>query len=317
MTHIDIANYEWQIITNPNALTKERTFLKNVFIDQFDAQHIHYQFHVANGQNCGAEKAKALCQEGCRHFIIIGGDGTINEAINGIYDSGVDTTEIYVAIVPLGTGNDYCRTLGMPNQPDDIIKAILTGNFAQNDVGIVETIQNDEIIAKRHFINIAGFAFDAAVINKTVGEKPKILPSLIYILNLVKVLFGYKCTEVTIKAGDETLTAPMFTIAVGIAQYNGNGMRQVPMANPSDRLFDVVTIREVSAFKVISKVKQLFSGEHIKTLPEAKVFKCDTVEITGNPQILGEVEGEMLVKGNYRIYNASKQINVISPAETE
>lgn len=316
MTTVDIAAYEWQIIANPNALASQKKIVERVFLDELTARGIHYQFHTANGEKQGVRTAAELCSQGHRHFIIIGGDGTINEVINGIYESGTDTADVYVAIVPMGTGNDYCRTIQMPTLHNEILTTFFSGNFLQNDVGIVETLHQNQVIAKRHFVNIAGFGFDAAVIHKTVGKKPRFLPSMVYLFNLVKVLFGYQCTTVTIKTAQDSLTAPIFTIAVGIAQYNGNGMRQVPMANPHDRLFDIVAVKKISPWKVISKIKQLFSGEHVRTLPEAVVFQSDCVEIEAEQPVWGEVEGEMLMKGTYRIYNAPKQINILCPTET-
>lgn len=315
MAHIDIAAHEWQIIFNPHTPRQKRIEIKKLFSDTFEAQHIPYQIHITNGQNQGMLKAKDLCLNGKRHFIVIGGDGTINEVINGIYESGIDTSTVYVSIIPLGTGNDYARTLQLSHQPEKTLKTFLSGNYTLNDVGIAETTVHNEVVGKRYFVNIAGFAFDAAVIHKTVNSKPAILPSMVYLINLLKVLFKYRCSTVTIKTAQESVTTPVFTIAVGIAQYNGNGMRQVPMANPHDRLFDIVVIKKISPWKVISKVKQLFSGKHIETLQEAMVFKSDEVEINAEEPVWGEVEGEMLKKGNYHIYNAPAQININCPAE--
>ncbi|MCK9339473.1 MAG: hypothetical protein M0P38_05715 [Bacteroidales bacterium] len=313
MKQLRISDFEWQIIANPNALSKQRVAYKDYFLDQFTRHHIPFQFHVAAGALAGIELAKSLCESGCRHFMLIGGDGTVNEIINGIYLSNVDASEVYLAIIPLGTGNDFCRTHLYPQNKEEILQLILKGNFVSNDVGLVETVHESETVANRYFINIAGFAFDAAIIEKTVGKKPLILPAAVYLLNLVKVLFSYKAKETQIITPEKTMVDLTFTIAVGIGQYNGNGMKQVPTAKVNDRLFDVVYIRKVSPFKVALNVAKLFDGSHVEHVEEACTFKTNQLEIkSSSPYIPGEVEGELLKRGNYRLTIAAKQINILS-----
>lgn len=312
MMKISMPDFQWHIIANPNALSKKRTAYKDFFLQQFDLHHIKYTFHVANGQCQGMQLAEKLCREGNRHFMLIGGDGTVNEIINGFYNANIDTSELYLAIIPLGTGNDFCRTHHYPFKKEAILQLILDGNFVLNDVGLVETLIENDVTSRRYFINIAGFAFDAAIIEQTVGKKPFFLPAAVYLFNLIKVLFTYKARETTIKTNETTLTDQIFTIAVGIGQYNGNGMRQVPMANANDGQFDVVIIRKVSPWKVVQNVGHLYNGTHIKSLAEAKVIRTNQLEIAALPPLIGEVEGELLTKGNYRISNMPHQINILT-----
>ena len=307
---MDVTEVTWQIIENPNALTQHREYIKEKVLLELQQRGLKYELTVSNGPERGMSVAERLCKEGKRHFIIIGGDGSINEIINGIYNSGVNTEDVFLAIIPLGTGNDFCRTLHYP-ESERIGPFILDGNFKLTDVGLVETLLNGKTSAKRYFINIAGFAFDAEVIKETVGKKPKFFPSAIYLTKLIKVLFGYKPTTVTLHNEDHTYTQKIFTIAIGNAQYNGNGMRQVPQADPHDGILDVVMIKKISPLKVIWNVKNLFSGKHI-TLPEVKTFKAKSVEIAAKNPIYGEVEGEMLEHGNYRVSVCPTQINILS-----
>jgi diacylglycerol kinase family enzyme len=105
----------------------------------------------------------------------------------------------------------------------------------------------------------------------------------------------------TNRSNDLTVTKNIFTIAAGICQYNGNGMRQCPEAIPDDGLLDVVMIEKVSILKVLLNIKNLFAGSHVKKLKEVSMFKTNSLEINTDPFISGEVEGEMLTAGNYRI----------------
>lgn len=307
---MDFSSHEWHIISNPNTSSKNRIIDESFLLDHFKKMNIPYAMHLSDGAGKGWAIAKELCKSGIRHLMVFGGDGSINEVVNGIYESGANPEEVYLAIVPFGTGNDFCRTLGYPRHPHEFLLFMNKAQFAPTDVGVVETVVDGEVTARRHFINIAGFAFDAAVINETTKGKPKLFPNAVYLMKLVKVLFGYPCTPVHITTEEVEYCDEMFTIACGNAQYNGNGMRQVPMADPHDGQLDLVTIRKIRPLKVIANVKNLFSGKHI-SLPEARVTRTRFVEIRADKPILGEVEGEMLQTGNYRIHIADRRLNVL------
>ncbi|MDR2979988.1 MAG: hypothetical protein LBV02_06080 [Bacteroidales bacterium] len=127
----------------------------------------------------------------------------------------------------------------------------MKGNFLKHDIGLVESIQNGNVVDQRYFINIAGFCFDAAVINETTKGKSRLFASITYIFSLLKVLFTYKAHKMSIITKNKTIEDSIFTIAVGIGQYNGNGMMQVPMGDPTDGLFDIVSIRKIPIFKLM------------------------------------------------------------------
>ena len=302
--------HEWHIISNPTSSYKNRKYEEGFILHMFQKMKIPFVMHYSDEAGKGWALAKELCESGERHLMVFGGDGSVNEVVNGIYESGVNTEEVFLAIVPLGTGNDFCRTLGYPKLPYEFLLFMKTAQFSPTDVGTVETVVGDTVTARRHFINIAGFAFDAAVINETTKGKPKLFPNAVYLLKLVKVLFSYKATRVTVTTAEGSYSDDLFTVACGNAQYNGNGMRQVPMADPHDGLLDLVTIRNLRRTKVIANVKKLFSGQHI-SLPEVKVTRTSYVELTSDQPLLGEVEGEMLTTGNYRIRMEGKRINIL------
>lgn len=310
MTLLDFKQQEWQIIANANAMKAKQNVLEDKVLSKLRSSGIIYRIHLGDGAGSGAELAERLCCEGHRHLIVAGGDGTVNEAVNGIYASGVDAAEVYMAVIPLGTGNDFCRTTGCPKL-EESAEFVLSTEFRPMDVGLVETVHDREVVARRHFINIAGFAFDAAVIQETTKGKPKFFPSAVYLIKLVKVLFTYRAIPTKIHTDNGDLVDELFTIAVGNAQYNGNGMRQVPMANPHDGWLDITVIRKIRPLKVVANVKKLYSGRHLE-LPEAQVLRAKQVEISSQQRLLGEVEGEMLEAGNYRISIAGRRLNVMS-----
>ena len=308
---IDATLHTWHIILNANALMHQsKRFWQDVKNKLNEAQ-IHYLHHVTTTIDNAKELIINLCNQGDRHFILIGGDGTLNTFVNAVMESQVNSSDLFVALIPLGTGNDWSRSHGYSNRYSDAIDALMKGNFLSHDVGLVETVVNDKVIDIRYFVNIAGFGFDGLVIYNTTKKRSKIFTEQMYLINLLKSLLSYQAQPVTLRSHDFNITKNIFTIAAGICQYNGNGMHQCPDAIPNDGLFDVVMIEKVSVLKVLRNIKNLFKGTHIKNLKEVSVCRTNYLEIISKPFILGEVEGEMLMTGNYRIRCLASAINFL------
>ena len=309
---INPTEFEWQIIINPYALSLQNNSYKTQIEVELQRIGINYKKHLADdGHGTCREQICRLCQAGERHFIVCGGDGTINEIINGIFQSGVNTREVYVAILPMGTGNDFCRTHLYPNDLQETLHCLAHPSFIQHDVGLVRSINGNGTIAERYFINIAGFGFDADVIQHTVGNKPKHFSSAIYLTTLLKVLFKHKSQNIHIKGDNFDITENVYTMAVGIGKYNGNGMMQVPMALQDNGLLDLVVIRHISPFKVIANVKNLYAGKHLK-MKEVSTYKTQHISIRSSEHVLGEVEGEMLKQGDYDISVLPRSVNIMT-----
>lgn len=312
---INPTDFEWQIIVNPNALSLQRKDYKELLTSELQRMNIRHSLYVAdNGVGTCRRHICQLCQEGKRHFLVVGGDGTLNEITNGIFQSGVNTQEVYMAILPMGTGNDFCRTHLYPKDMMETLKLFAAPTFIRHDVGLVKTLDKGKTIAERYFINIAGFGFDADVIQHTLGDKPKHFSSAIYLTTLLKVLFKHRSQNIHIKADNIDITENVYTMAIGICKYNGNGMMQVPMAVQDDGLLDLVVIRHVSPFKVISNVKNLYAGKHLK-MKEVSTYKARHITISSSETVLGEVEGEMLQPGDYDISIVPRGMNILTMQE--
>ena len=310
---INTKHYIWQIIHNPNALLFKSSCYWKEIEKKLQEIQIDYLYHVTSTIEEAKELIISLCKKREKHFILIGGDGTLNIFVNAVIESKVNSADIYAALIPLGTGNDWSRSHGYTQKFIDAINLLDIGNFINHDIGIVETVIDDKVVSTRYFINIAGFGFDGAVIAEANASKNtnRIFNKQLYLFNLLKTLIAYKSKSVTIKSNDFTIAGKIFTIAAGIGQYNGNGMRQCPEAITNDGLLDVVIIEKLSIFKVLLNIKNLFDGSHVKKLKEVTVKRTDYLEINTISHILGEVEGEMLAKGNYRIRCLPSAINLM------
>lgn len=298
---LSVQDYFWHVILNPNACDKTSLDSWLGLSERLSAEGVRHELHKADSLGAGMEIARQLCVSGCRHLIVIGGDGTINEVVNGIFLSGVDTREVCLAVLPLGRGNDWARTHAFPQDVNQSVEVFARGRFMAHDIGRVRCLRQGETPFERYFANIAGFCFDAEVIYDVTYNKPHFLGLSVYILSLARMLFRYKSQLLKIASEDFDYQDRTFIVVAGICQYNGGGMRQSPYAQPDDGLFDVVVIPKVSPLTVIANMNNIADGSHVRKIKKIRSFRTRKLTITANPHVRGEVEGELLPLGDYEI----------------
>lgn len=236
-------------------------------------------------------------QEGYKKIIIVGGDGTMNEVVNGLFrQDRYVTTEITLGLITVGTGNDWGRHYGMHKSYKKMINAIKKGNTFLQDVGKVNFEYTSEK-EDRYFVNIAGMGYDALVAKKTNLSKEKGRGGmLIYLINLLQSLFQYTSTNLSITAdGKLVFHDKVFTLSIGICKYNGGGMMQLPNAVPDDGLFDVTLVIKTSKLRVIRNIKNLYDGSFIN-MKEVETFRGKNFIIESTPanKLFLETDGESL-----------------------
>lgn len=312
MTNLRIEDHCWHIILNTNANEKkcERNWMP--VAELLERRNINHELHVVRNPGEGVATAKSLCQSGIRHIVAAGGDGTINEVVNGIFTAGIDTREVWMAVLPLGRGNDWVRTHNYPKTIAEVVEAWRDGNFIQHDIGKVTSRTNGKNYS-RYFINIAGFGFDADVIYDVTHNPPHLFGLNIYKLSLLKSLFSHKPTAIQASAKEDfNFNGEVFMVIAAICQYNGGGIREAKYAVPDDGLLDLIVIPKMSIPKVLKHLKDMTSGNHIDTIEGIRMIQTTQADLTSDDLFRGEVEGELLRLGNYHIELIPNALNVLT-----
>ena len=231
---------------------------------------------------------------GYRKIIVVGGDGTLNETVNGLFiQKQCQPKEILLAVIAVGTGNDWVRTFGIPRNYSAVVRAIGEGYSFLQDVGRV-TYTESKVEQTRYMANVAGLGFDAYVIKifnhlKLKGFKGKWL----YIYSLLKGYFSAKPAGATIEVDGKVIyNKLLFSLAVGICRYNGGGIQQLPRAVANDGLLDLTIIRPVHWWHVVFRARRLFNGE-IYSIGHVEHAQGMVVKITSAPNIPIETDGEL------------------------
>lgn len=241
-----------------------------------------------------AELAVEAANRGYRKLIVVGGDGTLNEVVNGLFiQRQCEPKDITLAVIAVGTGNDWVRTFGIPRNYTAVVRAIKEGYTYLQDVGKV-TYTESKVQQTRYMANVAGLGFDAYVIKifnhlKLKGYKGKWL----YLYSLLKGYFSAKPAGATIEVDGKVIyNKLLFSLAVGICRYNGGGIQQLPRAVANDGLLDLTIIRPVHWWHVVFRAKRLFNG-NIYSIGHVHHAQGKEVKITSAPPIPIETDGEL------------------------
>jgi YegS/Rv2252/BmrU family lipid kinase len=311
---------KWLVVVNPMASVgksgKDWPLIKQTLINEgieFDDVLTEYPRHAIEIVR------NAIVEKGYRKFISVGGDGTNNEVINGIFtQDAVPTTEITMATMPIGTGNDWRRTFDIPLEYDVVAKIIKAGHTFSHDIGKL-TYYNDGDPKIRYFLNAAGTGLDQMVCNSTNMMKQQGKGGTIrYLISVVKCLLTYKVTHIQIEIDNQIVfDDQILSVSVGNCRFNGGGMMMMPNAIPDDGQLDVTVIRKVSIFKFAANVKAIYDGTFIKKLKEVQTYRGKHIKIVSIPphSLLVETEGEDLNNSPFDFEILPKAINMVIPKD--
>lgn len=300
---------KWGLILNPNA--GSGTGKKNWPAIQKLVKRARIEFDVVFTERKGhaIELTQQLIEKGFRKLIVVGGDGTLNEVVNGIfYQKNIEPKEMTLAMIPVGTGNDWCRTFQVPTKYMDAIKLIRDEKTVVQDIGLVDF--HNGSTPDRYFANVAGIGFDATVAQAAnkLKEQGK-GNAMSYILILLKTLLRYNSKPMQLTVGEEEFKERMFSIGIGIGKYNGGGMKQLPNAIADDGLLDITIIKNISKWTVIKELKGLYDGSFLSH-PKIAALQNTTVYFTKN-QLEIETDGESVGQGPQNFSILPKALRVV------
>lgn len=210
--------------------------------------------------------------------VAVGGDGTINEIVNGLVGG---TSKL--GIVPVGSGNDFVRALGIPHKLSKAIDLLLSMKSRLIDIGQA---------GDRYFQNGLGIGFDAWVVQETMGVQ-KLRGTAIYLYSVLKTIYAYHPPLVNLEYNDVSRTENLYMITAGNGISLGGGFKLTPNAILDDGLFDLNIIRNLKKWEVYQNLISVFAGKHIY-LEQVTTARTDKLKIRSEEGFAAHVDGELL-----------------------
>ncbi|HLN54822.1 MAG TPA: diacylglycerol kinase family protein [Bacteroidales bacterium] len=282
------------VIVNPNAGKCRGEKDWNLISSLLRNEGLHFDFRFTEKKGHAILLSSEAVNEGYRKIITVGGDGTLNEVVNGVFmNTSCSTTEVSLGIIPVGTGNDWGKMFGITHDYAGAIKIIGENKTMLHDAGHISYFEGREK-KERYFINIAGVGFESAVVKRTNYQKERgHSGKLIYLYNLLVTLFAYRNRKVTFTVDSEKKKTSIFSINIGNGRYCGGGMRQTPNAIPDDGLFDITVISGMGKLEIIRNLEILYNGKILEH-PKISGYRCKTFGIDSDTPVYTEADGEML-----------------------
>jgi diacylglycerol kinase (ATP) len=227
--------------------------------------------------------ARAAAEARDSLLVVIGGDGTVNEVVNGIARTGSE-----IAVLPCGTGQDFGRTHGIPSRFDDAVRVVLAGDTRMIDLGRVEL----EDGTSRYFANVASAGMSGSVARRANGMTKRFGGRATFFYALTREFLAWQNTHVEVELDDGVRREGlMHDVIVANGRFHGGGMKLAPEARQDDGAFDVVLIGDVTKPDFVTTAPKLYSGRYLSH-PKVELLRSSTVSIVAAEKLPLEVDGE-------------------------
>ncbi|MEA1878306.1 MAG: diacylglycerol kinase family protein [Bacteroidota bacterium] len=237
-------------------------------------------------------------QDGCEYLIAIGGDGTLNEVVNGfLHAGGRSKFSTVFGVLPWGTGNDFVRSIGVDKSVAQLLQLIENKSVKYIDAGKILLDNPGEKGSLRYFDNIAdlGIGADVVALINGVHRRKKILGgTLIFFFTALKVFMTYRHKKVRVSWEGFNWEGPLLSLVVANGNFFGSGLGVAPDASLHDGVFQVVILGDVSVWDYLKNYGRLRRSERI-ILPDMHYLVSDRVRVdTEISGINAEADGEII-----------------------
>lgn len=251
---------------------------------------------ITQAQGDATRLVREALRAGAERIVAIGGDGTINEVVNGFFDDAGTSIapEASLGLIPFGTGGDFRRTFHLPTEVADAAAVIAANHRKKIDVGRLTFVASNGDPAHRMFANIASFGV-SGVVDRLVNESGKKLGRMSFLWAAARATWSYKNQRVQMTFdGTDRVDATVNTVAIANGKYFGGAMKVAPDAEPDDGLFDVVALGDFGFGDVLVNSRRIYKGTHLAmekvTTRRARVVEAEPVDPSAVVEL--DIDGE-------------------------
>ncbi|HWF57644.1 MAG TPA: diacylglycerol kinase family protein [Candidatus Dormibacteraeota bacterium] len=263
-----------------------------------DAAKIGYDSHLTAAPDDATAATRSALAAGYQRIVCCGGDGTLNEVLNGFVpqDGACPNAEAVIGLLPSGTGDDFRRTVGLPTDPRALAAVLATNHTRRIDVGRIT--YDNPATPPRHFINVADCGVGGEVVaqvNRSGSKAGGIRGTAVFLGISLRTLTTYGSRPVRLHLDGRPMVLEAQNVVVANGRCFGGGMRIAPAAELDDGWFDVVVLPSLGRFRTLMAVPSVYRGAHLRH-PGVLVSRAKQVRIEplDSRPLLFDVEGEQI-----------------------
>lgn len=261
--------------------------------EELNRRTLRYTSHLTAGVGDATAAVRQALKQGATTVISVGGDGTVNETVNGFFEQETPINPAAkLGIISRGTGCDLIKTLGIPKDYKSALDLIETNQPKPIDLALMEFQLGDGTLCRRYYINIADAGLGAVAcirVNNTTKAKGGMLS---YLTGTLGTLFSYKNRWARIEAdGKEIFDGPVVLAAVANGRYFGGGMHLAPIAEIDDGKLDLILVKGMGKPSLLANLARIYRGTHLSH-PRVSTLPASEVVIGGDHRQEIEMDGE-------------------------
>ena len=273
-----------RLIVNPVAGSDRGAELAGLLKKRLQRQFVELDLVTTAGEGDARRAAREAAQDRYDYLFVAGGDGTLNETLNGVCDVDGAIGRVTFGIVPLGTANDFATALGIPDDLDQAIGVLSRRQPRQVDVGRL----NGE-----HFVNVSAGGFIAEVSDAVTPHLKTIAGKLAYLIGGAQALLRHEPIEVRYRSAAADGRSMLETFAVCNSRLVGGGRLIAPDAVLDDGELDVCFIEDMPDVEFVALLRRVSGGEHVAD-ERVRYFRARHLEMTFDRPIKVNVDGQVL-----------------------
>ncbi|MFR9504328.1 MAG: diacylglycerol kinase family protein [Rikenellaceae bacterium] len=312
MGAVDI--HKWFVIVNPVAGAGRGLEEYPQISRLLREEHIAHEPTFTEHKFHAVELTVSAIRQGYRKLLVVGGDGTVHEVVNGLFiQKEVDPKQVTIGVIAAGNINNWAKSTGIPARIDKAIKVIKRGNTQLQDVGTV-SYEEAHYRQTRYIANAAGVGFNTFALKRLNhirnkgrhGRKRQLW-------SFIQSFFRYKPTGIKVWIDDKLVwNNLLMSISIGIGSYSIGGMRHMPNAVLDDGELDLSLFRPIHFWHILFRTHYLFDGG-IYRIGHILQQRGSKIRIESTPEISLEVDGELMGESPFEFSIIHKAIRVVAP----
>jgi diacylglycerol kinase (ATP) len=237
-----------------------------------------------------AELAEQAASGGAGTLVVVGGDGTVHEVVNGLMRSS-RAGGVTLAVLPRGTGKDFARSLRIPTRPSAALATARDGQVREVDVGRAQFIAPGGSNAEAYFANFAGAGISGAIARRANASSKAMGGRMSFVVATITVFSRWRAVEMTATVDDRHRSGPMFEVLAMNGDYTAGGMWAAPEARPDDGRLDVVLIGDVTKADFVRTFPKIYRGRHLSH-PKIELLRGERVSVGSKHPLPVVLDGE-------------------------
>ncbi len=249
-----------------------------------------------SGPGQAGQLVRQAAADGIDCVVLVGGDGTLNEAAQGYLDAGGNPIPgPDLALIPAGTGGDFRKTFDLGSSIEEAVHRLRDANPRAMDLGILEATGHDGKRVVRAFVNITSFGL-GGLTDRIVNSSPKWMGGrAAFFIGAVRALAVYRNAPVVVRVdGKLCIEGPIMNVAIANGRFFGGGMKIAPNADPSDGLFDVVALGDLTRSESLALTRKIYLGTHLGTekVSSTRGALVEAEPMRSRDEVLIDMDGE-------------------------